>query len=1621
MTHHPRASAALFFAAGAIALLFVAPAAQASKGVVGSFGSEGGFGGQLREPTDVVLNLSGQGGATAGDIYVADTRNNRIDIFSPAGAFIRSWGDDVVASGTDNGTADTELSVEVHATGGTYILEYGHNSEDLSTSPIPYNASAVEVQAALNALSNLKALGSVTVTGGPDAAGSSYLVKFSGGSYAGNAAVDAGEGSDYELNSDPERNRETLVGNPHRVAIQLSGVPSPEVCNASPPSDDVCQAGIYRYPINYELRGISQIPAGGLPEPRRLAIDQKSGDVYILDRTRGVAEFSATGTPIRVFGQDVVASGPDRAGTSAVQTLNVTATGGQYTLQFRGFESEGTAELSFDAPATGPGSVEQALQGLATIGPGGVSVEKTAPGVYRITFSGALADQPWPLISAESASGKPLTGGTASVENTTEGATAYEICEPAKGDVCQEGEETGAGGSLSDYLVGIAVAPQGTANAGNILIADPINRRIDEYAPSGGFVRAFGWGVVASGPDRTGTGFEECIAANGDVCQAGTGGPEIGQISEPNGIVEGPSGTIYIAETRSNFRVQQFVPQPGPPALLPALFGTEGAPDGTSEANMPLTVAPGAGGNLLVSKYLPEGSGIQEFTADGHTLIETDFPGFDLGPFDAPVHFVENPASGAIYIPQPSGRIYILGATGGSPTAAIESVVPNTAGATVSAAIDPRGPGNANPNPPITTYRVEYKLASESSWKQFGSETPVGAGNNPVPVTVHLGGLEGDKAYEVRIVATKEFGEGSATTPAQEFTTTSVAPTVDSFTSSDVTADSAVLHAEVNPHGTATKCRFEYGATTAYGQTAPCPHAAGLQAEEIGSAQGDQSLKVELENLQSVTYHFRVVAESSAGTTTTEDQSFEFFPPGCPNAAVRQQTGSNYLPDCRGYELVSPSNAEGTLFYPGGPNTGLATNPSRLSYTGNWSAIPGANSINTAGDLYVATRTDQGWSSKYVGIPGNEAGCAGGPPTDLGSSFTAGNPPKLTDTVQTNAAMSQFLDWNDGTPVFCALGDNGTGDANYALAPRSNAPYLWNAEGSLVQRLPTDLQEVSGAVEAFQCPYQARASAVSICSGETLASGDLSHIAFSSNRLSFSGDEGLTEAPGSAYDNDVAKKTVKLISKMPSGENIPSGDGDPTGFIRFPAVSTDGSHILMATETTETESQCYAHTNSTGEACPSYLEHPLHLYMSIGDLVTNPIAGGRAVNYVGMTPDGSKVFFTSEEQLTSEDHDTSTDLYMWSEAGEESGHPLTLISKGDNAGTEGEPGNTNSCGATWVAKCGVVPWSDRSFTWATNGEGGNGISDSAIASANGDIYFYSPEQLDGLKGVEGQQNFYDYRDGEVHYVTTFAPEHHCVTNGFHFDGEGVCSEGPIARIDVSPDDTHMAFLTASRLTPYENAGHEEMYSYAPATGALICDSCNPDGEAATFDVSASQDGLFMTNDGRTFFSTNEALVSQDTDEAPDVYEFADGRPQLITPGTGVATPPAAELGEDGKGVNLVSITETPGLVGVSADGTDVYFSTFDGLIPEDHNGNFLRFYDARTDGGFAQPTPVPPCSAAEECHGAGSSAPERPNHATAAALSGGNAKPGSHAKHHKRKHHNKRHAHRSNLNSGAGK
>jgi hypothetical protein len=606
------------------------------------------------------------------------------------------------------------------------------------------------------------------------------------------------------------------------------------------------------------------------------------------------------------------------------------------------------------------------------------------------------------------------------------------------------------------------------------------------------------------------------------------------------------------------------------------------------------------------------------------------------------------------------------------------------------------------------------------------------------------------------------------------------------------------------------------------------------------------------------------------------------------------------------------------------------------------------------GDLYVATRTNTGWVTKYIGLPANEAMRSAGPPNDVVADYAETAPA----SVRTDASMNEFFAWNGG------YGSEGYGWEWVGPEPPFDfTPHVFSADGSSLG----EMREVG----AYSLQH----------SGIFGQSGDFSHYVFQ-----------VGEAPAlSLIDDNRMTKTAAVVSKTPSGAPIPiePGDSSPNPeSLRVPAVSTDGSHVLIAAR---------SGPGGCGPLlCPLA---PSHLYMRVNDAITFDISGeGHSVEYVGMTPDGTKVYFTTSERLTSEDKDTSVDLYMWSQAAAEAGEPLTLVSKGI-----GGTGNTDACETHWTVKCDIKPYTNSAYSQyrAYGSLMGNGLSDNSIAANNGDIYFFSPEQLAGGKGANGEENLYDYRNGRVQYVTTLNPAPFCV----HEERNDYCSDGPVVRMQVSPNDTHMAFLTASQIGTYNNAEHTEMYSYDPATERVKCVSCLPSGEPPTTDVSASSNGLFMTDDGRIFFSTGDRLVPQDTDGLRDTYEYSEGHAQLISSGT-------SSLDRAGKVEIVIGIDHelfTAGLVGVSRDGTNVYFSTYDRLIEQDHNGRQLRFYDARSGGGFPFEAPPPPCEAADECHGEGSSPEPAFSNGTGADLgAGGDVRSHPLRRGHRRRHHRAR-------------
>jgi hypothetical protein len=428
-------------------------------------------------------------------------------------------------------------------------------------------------------------------------------------------------------------------------------------------------------------------------------------------------------------------------------------------------------------------------------------------------------------------------------------------------------------------------------------------------------------------------------------------------------------------------------------------------------------------------------------------------------------------------------------------------------------------------------------------------------------------------------------------------------------------------------------------------------------------------------------------------------------------------------------------------------------------------------------------------------------------------------------------------------------------------------------------------------------------------------SGSGSHLIF--------GTTAKFEATGNSngdvtiYDRNLLTGETHVVSKTPGGTTMTG-----SGIVEL-AVSDDGSRVLIG--------QLVSTDPTTGN------QH-WHLYMNVGDAgstidLTPSSPGG--VLYDGMTADGSSVFFSAASAGLSES-DSSIDLYR-AAVGTTSAN-LSRVSTGT-----GGTGDTDSC--TPVSHWNNAAEADNCDVVAFAGGAG-------VATGDGTVFFLSPEELDG-SGTAGEPNLFVARPGSApHFVATLDPENLAIENGVY--NNEVHSYGDF---QVGPSGEFAAFATVVPVTGFTTFGHSEIYRYDTESDALDCASCPPTQALPISDTFLTPHGLNLSDDGRVFFTSSEPLALRDTNHQADAYEWEDGAVQLISTGSSEAD---------------------SGIVTASADGKNAFFFTRQTLVHQDLNGNAVKIYDARSEGGFPFDPPPDPCKASDECHGPGTQAAPQP-------------------------------------------
>ena len=193
--------------------------------------------------------------------------------------------------------------------------------------------------------------------------------------------------------------------------------------------------------------------------------------------------------------------------------------------------------------------------------------------------------------------------------------------------------------------------------------------------------------------------------------------------------------------------------------------------------------------------------------------------------------------------------------------------------------------GNVNPAGSDTTYRFEYGLSTSLGLKT--ATVGAGSGTGSVSVSAEVTGLAPGKTYFFRVVASNDAGTVNG---AEEQLTTAAPtePVVATGPASDVTTTTATLTGSVNPAGSDTTYRFEYGLSASL----------GLRTGSMKAGSGESSVSVELEATglkPGKTYFFRLVATNAGGTVNGAEET----PLGRPAAACRSRPRDRHQPGSR--------------------------------------------------------------------------------------------------------------------------------------------------------------------------------------------------------------------------------------------------------------------------------------------------------------------------------------------------------------------------------------------------------------------------------------------------------------------------------------------------------------------------------------------------------------------------------------------------------------------------------------------------------------------------------------------------------------------------------------------------
>jgi hypothetical protein len=996
---------------------------------------------------------------------------------------------------------------------------------------------------------------------------------------------------------------------------------------------------------------------GGLfSTPRGVAINQTgnggvaAGSFYIVDSGNNrIQQFGPGGAFVRAWGWAV------KDGEAEFQVCNVAAN------CKAGSSGSNAGQMSSPQGI----AVNQANGNLFVSDQGNRRIDVFGP---TGTFQGAFG---WGAFDGSAA----LQFCTTAIGCHAPGATA-----PASGNV--------GGGQFGETIGDLAVDA-----TGKVYVADSFSRRIQVFTPSltgtavtgVSFTSAFGWGA------NTGAAaFEVCTTA---TCKApAAAGAGLGQFaaSSPTEVAVDSEGNVFALDA-GNKRVQEFSSVPAP---ITAAFGSTA-----------LTTAFGTGAlqNLAIDSashvYV---SGANSANAGKVAVLEMDHSGSAVETHGTDVAAISS--GGLAVAPFALGGNIYLTSSKIQGLYVLNNTAPTIEAATGLSAHGAVLHGTVVSNNVEVKYHFEYSRDNGLTWTKFpavDASVPVTAGSVPVEQTAT--GLFAKTTYLVRLVATRPAGSFALTSSQLSFQTLGSAPTISEVAAGSINDTTARLVAVINPETQPTTYRFEYGTNTSYGSVVPTE----ASKASAGSGSTPNVLSEEISGLQpGTTYHFRVVAINATGQSESADQTFttlaahatsrsyELVSPADDESYDTYPGGNNLLakvPDvgltstdgrCTTYELAgqgTPPSIPGMLVDGDGYDPIVACRTA----DGWVSRAPGANRTDCVYNGELIIGEGRGVTSFGLSADGNRSmlylACTGDK-LDLSEGFdqqgiALGNENGLWGVELSTNAVDYLTGTYNGSGTMVPRTDQrstefsgGSADLKtvYFLTggpllpgvPDSATQYVWRHDGgnngttTLISKTEAGVPVTASAAQTSRGRPGAVSrdgSSVTFTTagkmvGDGVTTGDLNAVddvyQVRNGQPTWISKTAFTGTPQTAVAHIFESATPNGRQVVISSLEKMVGNGTSTG-----DLDTAKDLYLYNEEATSGQelSRVSVVDPSCAAAAPGTCNDNAATAASSGGGVGS---NGSAANFVGLSVDGTHVFFTSGDVLNPFDTDTQESLYV---------------------------------------------------------------------------------------------------------------------------------------------------------------------------------------------------------------------------------------------------------------------------------------------------------------------------------------------------------------------------------------